>query len=73
MGEYARIQMAEDARRMFGGEWWPEDFENEQAKEKRPVCQKCGKKFRVHLAVRDHTRDKHDAPLHPATTNLEMR
>ena len=26
MGEYARIQMAEDARRMFGGDWEPEDF-----------------------------------------------
>ena len=22
-------------------------------------CPKCGKKFRVHLAVRDHMRDKH--------------
>jgi hypothetical protein len=62
MGEYARIQMAEDARRMFGGDWEPEDFEPEPVKAKRPVCPKCGKKFRVHLAVRDHMRDKHAAP-----------
>ena len=59
MGEYARIQMAEDARRMFGGDWEPEDFESEPVKAKKPVCPKCGKKFRVHLAVRDHMRDKH--------------
>jgi hypothetical protein len=26
MGEYARIQMAEDARRMFGGNWEPDIF-----------------------------------------------
>jgi hypothetical protein len=59
MGEYARIQMAEDARRMFGGEWAPEDFEPEPAKVKHPTCPKCGKKFRIHLAVRDHLRDYH--------------
>jgi hypothetical protein len=59
MGEYARIQMAEEARRMFGGDWEPEDFENEPVKAKRPVCPKCGKKFRTHSAVRNHMRDKH--------------
>lgn len=64
MGEYARIQMAKDARRMFGGDWEPEDFETEPVKAepvkaKTPMCPKCGKKFRVHLAVRDHMRDKH--------------
>ncbi len=60
MGEYARIQMAEDARRMFGGEWEPEDFEDEpRTTSKKPTCPKCGKHFRVHLAVRDHMRDKH--------------
>lgn len=62
MGEYARIQMAEEAKRMFGGDWEPEDFESEPAKARRPLCPKCGKKFRVHLAVRDHMRDKHAAP-----------
>ena len=59
MGEYARIQMAEDARRMFGGEWEPEDFEDEPRTSTKPRCPKCGKYFRVHLAVRDHMRDKH--------------
>ena len=63
MGEYARIQMAEDARRMFGGEWEPEDFEDgPRTMSKRPSCPKCGKLFRVHLAVKDHMRDKHKAP-----------
>ena len=60
MGEYARIQMAADAKRMFGGDWEPEDFEDEpRPPMKKPVCPKCGKQFRVHLAVRDHMRDKH--------------
>lgn len=66
MGEYARIQMAEDARRMFGGEWGPEYFENEPVKAKLPACPRCGKKFRVHLAVRDHMRDKHKEPADAA-------
>jgi hypothetical protein len=61
MGEYARIQMAEDAKRMIGGDWEPEDFERDPVTAKRPVCPKCGKMFRVHLAVRDHMRDKHSA------------
>ena len=60
MGEYARIQMAKDARRMFGGDWEPEDFDSEPVKAKRPVCPKCGKAFRVPIAVRDHMRDKHE-------------
>ena len=59
MGEYARIQMAEDARRMFGGDWEPEDFEDAPPANLKPVCARCGKKFRTHLAVRDHARDKH--------------
>ena len=59
MGEYARIQMADDARRMFGGDWEPEEFEAEPVNAPRPVCPKCGKKFRVCFAVRDHLRDKH--------------
>lgn len=60
MGEYARIQMAEDSRRMFGGEWEREDFEDApRTTTKKPTCPKCGKHFRVHLAVRDHLRDKH--------------
>lgn len=62
MGEYAREQAARDAKRMFGGEWGPEDFEDAPRKAKPPVCQKCGKKFKTHLAVRNHTRDKHGAP-----------
>jgi hypothetical protein len=66
MGEYARIQMAEDARRMSGGDWEPGDFENKPAKAKKPVCPKCGKNFRVHLAVRDHMRDKHSTAVAPA-------
>jgi hypothetical protein len=67
MGEYARIQMAEDARRMFGGDWEPEDFEDEPTR-KPPSCPKCGKKFRVHLAVRDHLRDKHGVRAEPAVS-----
>ena len=62
MGEYARIQMAKDAFRLFGGEWEPEDFETDPVKAKPPLCPKCGKRFRAHLAVRDHMRDKHQAP-----------
>lgn len=61
MGEYALIQAAADANRMFGGDWQPEDFDEATTKAKRPACPKCGKKFRVHLAVRDHMRDKHVA------------
>lgn len=59
MGEYARIQMAEDARRLYGGDWEPEDFETEPVNARPPLCPKCGKRFRAHLAVRDHMRDKH--------------
>jgi hypothetical protein len=46
---------------MCGGDWDPEDFERDPVTAKRPVCPKCGKMFRVHLAVRDHMRDKHPA------------
>ena len=59
MGEYARQQMAADARRMFGGDWEPEDFEDAPRTVKKPVCPKCQKKFKTHLGVRDHLRDKH--------------
>lgn len=59
MGEYARIQMAEDARRMFGGDWEPEDFEDDRPPVRKPICPKCGKKFIAHVSVRDHMRDKH--------------
>lgn len=61
MGEYARQQMADDARRMFGGDWEAEDFEDAPRKAKPPVCPKCQKKFKSHLGVRDHMRDKHSA------------
>lgn len=44
---------------MFGGDWEPEDFENNVPAKKRPLCPKCGKIFRTHFAVRDHMRDKH--------------
>ncbi len=58
MGEYARIQMAEDARRMFGGDWEPEDFES-PPKRIRPACPRCGKKFNAQASVEQHARDKH--------------
>jgi len=72
MGEYARIQMAEEASSMFGGDWEPEDFEGETetVKAKKPVCPKCGKKFRVNLAVRDHMRDKHGDTTAPAVFSV---
>ncbi len=63
MGEYARIQMAKDAKRMFGGDWEPEDFEDEPRRvPERPTCPKCGKRFTAHTSVRDHMRDKHKEP-----------
>jgi len=63
MGEYARIQMVEDSRRMFGGDWETEDFEDKpRTTSKKPTCPKCGKRFGGHPAVRDHLRDKHNAP-----------
>lgn len=35
------------------------------------ACPKCGKKFRVHLAVRDHMRDKHKATGQAPTGGAE--
>ena len=58
MGEYARQQMADDARRMFGGDWEPEDFDS-PPKRIRPACQRCGKKFNSQAGVEQHARDKH--------------
>lgn len=59
MGEYAWEQMAADAQRLFGGKWDAADFDETPMKKLRPVCPKCGKKFVVQHAVRDHLRDKH--------------
>lgn len=69
MGEYAIDQMICDHQRMFG--YTPErsDFESPIRTHKRPVCPKCGKKFKAHIAVRDHMRDKH--AQHPTTTRSE--
>lgn len=60
MGEYARIQMAKDAARLFGGEWDEEDFAEPPPK-KKPKCPVCGRTFRTHLALGQHMRDKQHA------------
>lgn len=60
MGEYAIDQMMVDFKKQTGIEPERSWFEDEpRAPVKSLVCPKCGKKFRVHLAVRDHLRDKH--------------
>lgn len=60
MGEYAIDQMMLDYKRMTGTEADRSDFEDcDRPHKQLPACPKCGKKFRVHLAVRDHLRDKH--------------
>jgi len=62
MGEYAIDQMILDCKRLHG--YTPErsDFESEVRTVKTPICPKCGKTFKAHIAVRDHMRDKHAAP-----------
>ena len=62
MGEYAIDQMMLDYKRITGVDASRSDFESEVRTMKKPVCPKCGKKFKAHIAVRDHMRDKHAAP-----------
>lgn len=60
VGEPAKTQIAEDFRRMFGGEWTPEDFDDDlPPKKTKPYCPMCGKKFNMPTAVDHHLRDKH--------------
>jgi len=61
MGEYAIDQMMLDYERMTGVKPYRSDFESERRSVKKPICPKCGKKFKAHIAVRDHMRDKHGA------------
>ena len=59
MGEYAIDQMMLDYKRMTGVDAARSDFESEVRTMKKPICPKCGKNFKAHIAVRDHMRDKH--------------
>jgi len=62
MGEYAVDQMMEDFKLATGMDAERSDFEPEERTPRRagrPRCAKCGKKFLLMRAVRDHMRDKH--------------
>jgi len=66
MGEYAIDQMMSDYKRMTGIDADRAYFEDEPRQPgKKPVCPKCGKTFRAHLAVRDHMRDYHHIRANP--------
>jgi hypothetical protein len=61
MGQYAEDQYRRDNIRMFGFDPGAGCLEDDKPRALKPACPKCGKKFRVHLAVRDHMRDFHKA------------
>ena len=58
MGEYADDQYRRDVQRMHGFD--PGSmYDDDKPQSEWPRCPKCGKQFRVHLAIRDHIRNQH--------------
>ena len=62
MGDYAVDQMMLEFNEVTGITGERSDFESEVRTLKKHICPKCGKRFKAHIAVRDHMRDKHGDP-----------